>query len=128
MFEDMRKKFEQRRELIENAFEDIGDETAKIFVNEAKRRTERKKLVDTGNYKRSWRAQVNKKGLQTEIECINEAEYASHLEYGHRIVTRTGQDTGRKTQAQLVGRDSVKNTLAKIKPLVNDIIGGILKK
>lgn len=128
MFEDMRKKFEQRRKLIENAFEDIGDETAKIFVNEAKRRTERKKLVDTGNYKRSWRAQVNKKGLKTEIECINEAEYASHLEYGHRIVTRTGQDTGRKTQAQLVGRDSVKNTLAKIKPLVNDIIGGILKK
>lgn len=128
MFEDMRKKFEQRRELIENALEDIGDETAKIFVNEAKNRTERKKLVDTGNYKRSWRAQVNKKGLQTEIECINEAEYASHLEYGHRIVTRTGQDTGRKTQAQLVGRDSVKNTLAKIKPLVNDIIGGILKK
>lgn len=128
MFEDMHKRFQERRKQVENAFEDIGDETAKIFVNEAKSRTERKKLVDTGNYKRSWRAQVNKKGLQTEIECINEAEYASHLEYGHRIVTRTGQDTGRKTQAQLVGRDSVKNTLAKIKPLVNDIIGGILRK
>lgn len=128
MFEDMHKRFQERRKQVENAFEDIGDETAKIFVNEAKSRTERKKLVDTGNYKRSWRAQVNKKGLQTEIECINEAEYASHLEYGHRIVTRTGQDTGRKTQAQLVGRDSVKKTLAKIKPLVNDIIGGILRK
>lgn len=128
MFEDLHKKFQERRKQIEDAFEDIGDETTKIFVNEAKSRTERKKLVKTGNYKRSWRAQVNKKGLQTEIECINEAEYASHLEYGHRIVTRTGQDTGRKTQAQLVGRDSVKNTLAKIKPLVNDIIGGILRK
>ena len=128
MFEDLHKRFQERRNQIEDAFEDIGDETAKIFVNEAKSRTERKKLVKTGNYKRSWSAHVNKKGLQTEIECINEAEYASHLEYGHRIVTRTGQDTGRKTQAQLVGRDSVKNTLAKIKPLVNDIIGGILRK
>ena len=128
MFEDLHKRFQERRKQIEDAFEDIGDETAKIFVNEAKSRTERKKLVDTGNYKRSWRAQVNKKGLQTEIECINEAEYASHLEYGHRIVTRTGQDTGRKTQAQLVGRDSVKNTLNKVKPIIDDIIGGILRK
>lgn len=128
MFEDMHKRFQERRKQVENAFEDIGDETAKIFVNEAKSRTERKKLVDTGNYKRSWRAQVNKKGLQTEIECINEAEYASHLEYGHRIVTRTGQDTGRKTQAQLVGRDSVKKTLNKVKPIIDDIIGGILRK
>lgn len=128
MFEDMHKRFQERRKQIEDAFEDIGDETAKIFVNEAKSRTERKKLVDTGNYKRSWRAQVNKKGLQTEIECINEAEYASHLEYGHRIVTRSGQDTGRKTQAQLVGRDSVKKTLNEVQPIVKDIIGGILKK
>lgn len=128
MFEDMQKKFEQRRKLVENAFEDIGDETAKIFVNEAKNRTERKKLVDTENYKRLWLAQVNKKGLNTEIECINEAEYASHLEYGHRIVTRTGKDTGRKTQAQLVGRDSVKKTLNEVQPIVKDIIGGILKK
>lgn len=128
MFEDMQKKFEQRRKEIESAFEEIGDETAKIFINEAKSRTERKKLVDTGNYKRSWRAQVNKKGLKTEIDCINEAEYASHLEYGHRIVTRTGKDTGRKTQAQLVGRDSVKKTLNEVQPVVKDIIGGILKK
>lgn len=128
MFEDMHKRFQERRKQIEDAFEDIGDETAKIFVNEAKSRTERKKLVDTGNYKRSWRAQVNKKGLKTEIECINEAEYASHLEYGHRIVTRTGKNTGRKTQAQLVGRDSVKKTLNEVQPIVKDIIGGILKK
>lgn len=128
MFEDMHKRFQERRKQVENAFEDIGDETAKIFVNEAKSRTERKKLVDTGNYKRSWRAQVNKKGLQTEIECINEAEYASHLEYGHRIVTSSGVDTGRKTQAQLVGRDSVKKTLNKVKPIIDDIIGGILRK
>lgn len=128
MFEDLHKKFQERRKQIDDAFEDIGDETAKIFVNEAKNRTERKKLVDTGNYKRSWRAQVNKKGMQTEIECINEAEYASYLEYGHRIVTRTGKDTGRKTQAQLVGRDSVKKTLSKVKPIINDVIGGILKK
>lgn len=128
MFEDMHKRYEQRKDLIDQAFDDIGDEAAKIFINEAKNRTERKKLVDTGNYKRSWRAQVNKKGLNTEIECINEAEYASHLEYGHRIVTRTGKDTGRKTQAQLVGRDSVKKTLNEVQPIVKDIIGGILKK
>lgn len=128
MFEDMKKRFEERKDLINEAFEDIGDETAKIFVNEAKQRTERKRLVETGNYKRSWTAQVNKKGMQTEIECINEAEYASHLEYGHRIVTRTGKDTGRKTQAYLVGHDSVKKTLNKIRPLVDEIIGGILKK
>ena len=56
MFEDLHKRFQERRKQIEDAFGDIGDETAKIFVNEAKSRTERKKLVDTGNYKRSWLA------------------------------------------------------------------------
>lgn len=128
MFENMHKRYEQRKDLIDQAFDDIGDEAAKIFINEAKSRTERKKLVDTGNYKRSWRAQVDKRGIETKIECINEAEYASHLEYGHRIVTRTGKDTGKKTQAQLVGRDSVKETINEIQPIVKDIIGGILKK
>lgn len=127
MFEDMRKKFEQRAERVDEAFEDIGDEAAKIFLYEAPRRTTRKRLVKTGNYRRSWRAEAKKDGRDTVVECINEAEYASHLEYGHRIVTRSGKDTGRKTKAQLIGHDSVKATVKKIKPITQKIIAEILK-
>lgn len=128
MFENMRRKYEERAEQVAEAFEDIGDEAGKIFMQEAVKRTNRKKLVKTGNYRRSWRAETKKAGKDTVVECINEAEYASHLEYGHRIVTSSGVDTGRKTQAYLVGHDSVKTTLNKIKPVVSDIIGGILEK
>ena len=127
MFENMRDKYQERASRIDEAFEDIGDEAVKIFLSEAVKRTTRKKLVKTGNYRRSWRAEAKKAGKDTVVDCINEAEYASHLEYGHRIVTRTGRDTGRKTKAQLVGRDSVKATIQKIKPMAQMIIAEVMK-
>lgn len=127
MFENMRAKYQERARRIDEAFEDIGDEAVKIFLSEAVKRTTRKRLVKTGNYRRSWRAEAKKAGKDTVVDCINEAEYASHLEYGHRIVTRTGRDTGRKTKAQLVGRDSVKATIQKIKPMAQMIIAEVMK-
>lgn len=110
MWENYKKALEQRKERLNNAWEELGDITASKFIDEAKNETTLQKLVKTGNYRRSWTSNVIKKGRDTLIKCINNVEYASHLEWGHRIVTRSGIDTGRKTQGKFVGRTAIKNT------------------
>lgn len=52
--------------------------------------------VDTGWLRESWNIDdVKKKGSVYEIEISNDAEYASYVEYGHRIV-RGGNTLGWK--------------------------------
>ena len=110
MWENYKKALEQRQERLNNAWGELGDIASNKFVDEAKRETTLQKLVKTGNYRGSWTSNAIKKGRDTVVKCINNAEYASHLEYGHRIVTRSGHDTGRKTQGRFVGRTAIKNT------------------
>lgn len=126
-FNDAKKVYIKRKEAVSSIFEDVGDIAAQTFVAEAKKETTAQNLVKTGNYRRSWTAEVNKDGINTEINCINEAEYASHLEYGHRIVTRTGRDTGKKTRGRFVGLISIKKTQSKIKPVMTDLLRGVIK-
>ncbi len=126
-FKDAKKVYLERKSAVSAIFEDVGDTAAKTFVAEAKKETSAQNLVKTGNYRRSWTAEVEKSGLDTSVKCINEAEYASHLEYGHRIVTRTGRDTGKKTRGRFVGLISIKKTQSKIKPVMADLLRGVIK-
>lgn len=126
-FKDAKRVYLERKSAVSAIFEDVGDIAAKTFVAEAKKETSAQNLVKTGNYRRSWTAEVEKSGLDTSVKCINEAEYASHLEYGHRIVTRTGRDTGKKTRGRFVGLISIKKTQSKIKPVMADLLRGVIK-
>ncbi len=126
-FKDAKKVYLERKSAVSAIFEDVGDTAAKTFVAEAKKETSAQNLVKTGNYRRSWTAEVEKSGLDTSVKCINEAEYASHLEHGHRIVTRTGRDTGKKTRGRFVGLISIKKTQSKIKPVMTDLLRGVIK-
>lgn len=126
-FKNAKKVYLERKSAVSAIFEDVGDTAAKTFVAEAKKETSAQNLVKTGNYRRSWTAEVEKSGLDTSVKCINEAEYASHLEYGHRIVTRTGRDTGKKTRGRFVGLISIKKTQSKIKPVMTDLLRGVIK-
>lgn len=126
-FKDAKKIYLERKSAVSAIFEDVGDTAAKTFVAEAKKETSAQNLVKTGNYRRSWTAEVEKSGLDTSVKCINAAEYASHLEHGHRIVTRTGRDTGKKTRGRFVGLISIKKTQSKIKPVMTDLLRGVIK-
>lgn len=110
MWENALKSYQQRKTRLNNAWEDLGKIAADKFVEEAKSETTLQSLVKTGNYRRNWTSDIDKKGKDTVVKCINNAEYASHLEYGHRIVTRSGRDTGRKTLGRFVGRTAIQNT------------------
>lgn len=126
-FKDAKRVYLERKSAVSAIFEDVGDTAAKTFVAEAKKETSAQNLVKTGNYRRSWTAEVEKSGLDTSVKCVNEAEYASHLEYGHRIVTRTGRDTGKKTRGRFVGLISIKKTQSKIKPVMADLLREVIK-
>ena len=110
MWENALKSYNQRKARLNNAWEDLGKIAADKFVEEAKSETTLQSLVKTGNYRRNWTSDIDKKGKDTVVKCINNAEYASHLEYGHRIVPRSGIDTGRQTLGRFVGRTAIQNT------------------
>lgn len=122
MWDNFKKAIQQRKERLNTAWEELGGIAANRFVSEAKIETSIQALVKTGNYRGSWNADIDKKGRETVIKCINDAEYASHLEYGHRIVTRTGKDTGRKTHGRFVGRTAINRTRKFISGTVKKLL------
>ena len=122
MWEKAVQAYKQRKERLNAAWEDLGKIAANRFVSEAKTETDLQRLVKTGNYRRNWTSDVDKKGKDTVVKCINNAEYASHLEYGHRIVTRSGRDTGRKTLGKFVGRTAIQNTRRFISGTVKKLL------
>jgi hypothetical protein len=122
MWEKAVQAYKQRKERLNTAWEELGGIAANRFVSEAKIETSIQGLVKTGNYRGSWNADIDKKGKETVIKCINNAEYASHLEYGHRIVTRTGKDTGRKTKGRFVGRTAINRTRKFISGTVKKLL------
>ncbi|MBQ8981616.1 MAG: HK97 gp10 family phage protein [Eubacterium sp.] len=122
MWDNYKKAIQQRKERLNAAWEDLGKIAANRFVSEAKTETDLQRLVKTGNYRRNWTSDVDKKGKDTVVKCINNAEYASHLEYGHRIVTRSGIDTGRKTLGRFVGRTAINKTRKFISGTVKELL------
>ena len=99
MFEEYSKKLEAIGEDAPKVFELVAKKGAVFARNEAVNRTDKERLVDTGNYKRGWNAekiepQENVYGVRLE----NNVEYASYLEDGHKL--RNGKRwKGRKVGA-----------------------------
>ena len=124
MWEKAVQAYKQRKERLNAEWEDVGNKARQQFVYEAKQETTLQDLIITGNYRRNWTSDIDKKGKNTVIKCINNAEYASHLEYGHRIVTRSGRDTGRKTLGRFVGRTAINRT----RKFISDDVKKLLRK
>lgn len=59
------------------------------------REVTQKTPVKTGNLKRRWFSRVDKEKGQIVIFVYNDAEYAPHVNYGHRIV-KAGKTIGKR--------------------------------
>ena len=69
----------------------VLDKAVNIGLADAKRNTP----VVTGFMRRSWAASPTKKtGNGAEKELYNTASYAPYVNYGHRIVNRSGKTVG----------------------------------
>lgn len=100
MFDEYAKKLKELQEDVPKIFERVAKKGAIKFVNEAKKRTDKEHLVDTGNYKRSWSAEVIEPLPEIYgVQCVNTAEYASFLERG----------TGKGIKGRFVGKLSMED-------------------
>ena len=86
MFDGYAEKLKKLEADVPKIFERTAKKGAIKFVKEAQNRTDKEKLVDTGNYKRNWNAQAIEPMSETYgVQCNNNVEYASFLEYGHKL-------------------------------------------
>lgn len=104
-FDDFARKLEELKQDVPKIFKKVARKGTIKFVNEAKSRTDKEGLVDTGAYKRSWSAEPIEPMPETYgVECKNSMEYASFLEYGHRTRGNT------KVQGKFVGELSMRES------------------
>lgn len=105
MFDDYAKKLKNIGANVPKVFKKVAKLGANKFRNEAVKITDREKLVDTGNYRRNW----NGEAIEPEqgvygIAGINTVDYASHLEYGHKL------RNGGRWKGRFVGREALEET------------------
>lgn len=86
MFDEYAKKLETIHANVPKIFKFVATKGAIFAVNTAKKITDKEGLIDTGNYKRNWFADV----IEPEkniygVQLANNTEYATHLEYGYTL-------------------------------------------
>ena len=95
----MNKAFiDKFRKELQTMLDDISEidkrvlsKAVSVGLADAKRNTP----VVTGFMRRSWHVMPTKKTSQgVEKELINSADYSSFVNYGHRIVNRSGETVG----------------------------------
>lgn len=105
MFDEYAKKLEDLEANVPKIFKAVAKRGANHFIKEAKEFTDREELVDTGNYRRNWTAEVVEPQKGTfGIVGINPVEYASDLEYGHKL------RNGKRWKGRFVGKQALNGT------------------
>ena len=88
-FNRMAKKYEQMEKEFNQFLEKFLVEMAERILA----RTKPKTPVDTGALRSAWElGSITGSGREISIEILNPMEYATDIEYGHRIVVGTGQN------------------------------------
>ena len=102
-FEQFNNEMHETEGVIPEIFEKVAKKAAIKFVNEAKEITDKEGLVDTGSYKRNWTGDIANPGKKFwTIKGFNPMNYASHLEYGHKM------RNGRRWKGRFVGTLAIK--------------------
>jgi hypothetical protein len=107
-FDDYKKRIEAMGESVPKIFNAFSKQAAIHFRNEAVAETDRQGLVDTGNYRRNWNGEAFQEGDDYGVICSNEVNYASHLEYGHKL------RNGKRWKGRFVGRAALEDTRATL--------------
>ena len=86
------------RKELKNMVKDIQQIDVRVLnqsVNAGSAYAKRNTPVDTGFMRKSWHAsRTEKKRTGAQKELYNTADYASYLNYGHRIVNKSGETVG----------------------------------
>ena len=88
------ENLEKSLKISEQDFEDFLRSFLVEMANRVIAKTKPKTPVDTGALKSAWQlGSISGRGKEISIEILNPMEYATDIEYGHRIV-RGGVEVG----------------------------------
>lgn len=124
MFDDYAKRLEKLGADVPKIFKMVAKKGAIHAENTAKRMTTEEKLVDTGAYRRNWNGESVELDKTTHgITLQNNMEYASHLEWGHKL------RNGKHWKGRFVGKKTMNDTEGwAILELRNEIDIAMLEK
>ena len=104
MFDGYFKKIRKLTNDAPKIFHKVAIRGAGFFEDKAKEITDMEHLFKTGNYKRNWVGQARKDYDGSVIIGSNNVEYASHLEYGHKL------RNGKRWKGRFVGDRAFQET------------------
>lgn len=86
------EKFVKDMKITEKDFNGFLEDFLYRMALEVLRETRPKTPVDTGALKSAWAlGSITSSGRDISIEILNPMEYATDIEYGHRLVAGTGE-------------------------------------
>ena len=88
--EDLERAFDRGLSDWENK---IVVKHARVIGKKVEREIKRLTPVQSGNLRRRWFSEVSRKTNDVAITISNDADYAPHVNYGHRVV-RGGKTVG----------------------------------
>ncbi|MBS4760953.1 MAG: HK97 gp10 family phage protein [Clostridium sp.] len=122
-FEQYYAKMRNIEDVVPSIFEKVAKKSGIKIVNEAKDKTDQEKLVDTGAYKRAWHADIGEiKQKFWVVRCLNSMDYASHLEFGHKL------KNGKRWKGRFVGKYALEKTLEFAHKELEKELGSLYKK
>lgn len=105
MFDEYAEKLKDIKANVPAIFKRIAKDGAIHARNQAVKITKEEKLVDTGAYRRNWHAEGVEVATDTYgVTLINSMNYASHLEWGHKL------RNGGRWQGRFVGHRALEDT------------------
>lgn len=105
MFDEYAEKLKEIHANVPAVFKRVAKQGAVKARNEAVKITDEEKLVDTGAYKRNWHAEgVEVTTDSYGVTLVNSMDYASHLEWGHKL------RNGKRWEGRFVGRRALEET------------------
>lgn len=88
-FDKLKKHFKELENDFDSFLKDFLIEMAERIIAQTKPKTP----VDTGALRNSWTlGNITGSGKEIAVEILNPMEYATDIEYGHRIVVGTGEN------------------------------------
>lgn len=78
------RQLQRQIEALQKDQDRFCEECAKYLAQRLIAKVRQRTPVDSGNLRRNWTTNIHKEGQNYVIELINQTEYASYVEYGHR--------------------------------------------
>lgn len=90
------ERLQQQIRQLQQDHDKMCRECAKYLAQRFLRIVTQKTVVDTGTLRRGWTVgEIQKQGDNYTVEIINQTEYASYVEYGHRTPSHKGWVPGK---------------------------------